>query len=59
MAVDSPHFWVGHMCTGCPFSGDLHTGCIVEGTVRVVKEVKIKEQKPPVEKLDIEFLDES
>lgn len=47
------------MCTGCPFSGDLHTGCIVEGTVRVVKEVKIKEQKPPVEKLDIEFLDES
>lgn len=40
MLVDGekqPHFSVGHFCGGCEVSNNLHTGCVTESNVRIVK----------------------
>lgn len=38
--AEIPRFQIGHMCTGCPVSTRLHTGCIVSNDVRTPSEVK-------------------
>lgn len=39
------HFALGHFCAGCNISNYLHTGCIVDGNVRIVK---TETKKPPI-----------
>ena len=34
---ETQHFQIGHMCAGCEVSTVLHTGCVVNKTVRVIK----------------------
>jgi len=36
MEKDKPRFGEGHMCAGCPVSGKLHTGCVVDGSVVIL-----------------------
>ena len=43
--IETPHFQIGHMCAGCKISNYLHTGCIVDENVRVVK---TETKQPPV-----------
>lgn len=31
------HYGFAHFCAGCPVSNKLHTGCVVEGNVRVLR----------------------
>lgn len=34
---ETPHCEQGHFCVGCDFSMTPHTGCIVNGDVRIQK----------------------
>lgn len=38
MSAETPHFSAGHMCAGCPLGCQLHTGCVVEGTVEIIRD---------------------
>ncbi|MBL7036584.1 hypothetical protein ISR94_01875 [Candidatus Microgenomates bacterium] len=55
--TETPHFQIGHMCAGCAVSNRLHTGCVANGNVVVMKNNQSKDfdNNPLVEQLPREF----